>query len=162
MSRAARAPRDDSGGGSGLARAHPASRPRDGIALAPHATVTTAITHRGPRATHAQEVASIAIKKQMSSGFAGEHGDAYQTGTVMGFILLCAIIIGISGCFAIHAHHTTKSDGAKPTTAKSDKQKKVAPVPLEVSVGRSRRASNCARARYPARGVRRLCARARL
>jgi hypothetical protein len=78
-------------------------------------------------------VASIAIKKQMSSGFAGEHADAYQTGTIMAFILLCAVIIGISGCFAIHAHHTAKPDGTKPPAAKAaDKQKKIAPAAFEV------------------------------
>jgi len=66
----------------------------------------------------AQELAEITLRMHAAAGFKGEHGDAYQTATVMGFILMCAVIAGIAGCFSIHAHHTTKDGKASKPPSK--------------------------------------------
>jgi hypothetical protein len=69
-------------------------------------------------------VARLTILKHSANGFEGEHGDAYETGAVMGLVLLCAVICAISGCFWIHAHHTSKAEYT-PTKGKGA----VAPAP---------------------------------
>lgn len=84
------------------------------------------------QATHKEEVAQLAMAKKAASGFAGEHGDAYETGTVMGAMLLIAIIIGVAGCFIIHTHHSAKKPAGDKLGDKPVPKGAVAPNSLAV------------------------------
>ena len=94
------------------------------------------LRHLALRPTLSQEVAQIAIRQHAASGFQGEHADAYETGTIMGFLLLLTVLGGVGGCFLVHLQHTKpKSDEASlPPTGKASKGA-VAPASAKLKGG---------------------------